>query len=285
MTKTRGTALLLGDAPGPRARRRIWIASVIASVTLALILGVMLSRLADAGQLSARLWDPFTNQKVLRFLLGGLANTAKAAAVAMALAMALGALLALARLGRNRLVSWPAVAYIEFFRAVPLILLIFFCGIGLPQLGVHFPVFWLLVLALVAYNAAVLAELFRAGIRSLDRGQSEAAFAIGLGYWGAMRHVVVPQAARRMLPAVVSQLVTLLKDTSLGFIITYEDLLVRSHQTGTYYGNMLQALTVAAVAYVVVNYTLSRLAGRLEVRQRRRYGAGRVLVKGFAVAE
>jgi glutamate transport system permease protein len=259
---------------------RVRVASVLASVVLAAVVGLMVKKLADAGQFAADLWDPFTNEKVIRYLLGGLANTAKAAVAAMALAMALGALLALGRLSRNRFVRWPAVGYIEFFRAVPLILLIFFCGIGLPQLGARIPVFWLLVLALVAYNAAVLAEIFRAGILSLDRGQSEAAFAIGLGYWPAMRYVIVPQAARRMVPAIVSQLVTLLKDTSLGFVITYEELLRRSEQTGTFYGNTLQALTVAALMYIVVNYTLSRLAHRLEVRQRRRFGAGRIEVGG-----
>jgi glutamate transport system permease protein len=240
----------------------------------------MIKRLADAGQLAARLWEPFTNEKVIRFLWGGLANTVKAALVAMALAMALGALLALARLTHKRLLRWPAVAFIEFFRGVPLILLIFFCGIGLPEYGVKLPVFWFLVLALVAYNSAVLAEIFRAGILSLDHGQSEAAFAIGLGYWPAMQNVIVPQAARRMVPAIVTQLVTLLKDTSLGFVITYEELLRRSEQTGTFYGNTLQALTVAAAVYIVVNYTLGRLARRLEVRQRRRLGAGRIQVEG-----
>lgn len=276
------TAPMLAETLGPRGKRRVWVASLVAGAGLAIVLGLMVRQLADSGQFASDLWKPFTDTKVLRFLWGGLVNTVKAAVVAMMFAMALGALLALGRLARSRLVRWPAVAYIEFFRAVPLILLIFFCGIGLPQYGLRFPPFWFLVLALVAYNGAVLAEIFRAGILSLDRGQSEAAFAVGLGYWAAMRYVIVPQAARRMVPAIVSQLVTLLKDTALGFVITYEELLRRSEQTGTFYGNTLQALTVAAIVFVVVNYSLSRLARRLEVRQRRRYGAGGMQVEGAA---
>jgi glutamate transport system permease protein len=228
------TTPMLAEALGPRAKRRIWVGSVIAVLVLAAIVALMLRQLSDTGQFASRLWKPFTDSRVLDYLWGGLINTMKAALAAMGLAMAFGALLALGRLTRSRLVRWPAVAYIEFFRAVPLILLIFFCGIGLPQYGIRFPVFWFLVLALVAYNSAVLAEIFRAGILSLDRGQSEAAFAVGLGYWRAMRYVILPQAARRMVPAIVSQLVTLLKDTALGFVITYEELLRRSEQTGTY---------------------------------------------------
>jgi glutamate transport system permease protein len=276
------TAPMLGEALGPRAKRRIWIASVAAAGVLAIVLGLMFKQLDDSGQFASRLWEPFTDSRVIEYLWGGLLNTLKAAGAAMGLAMVFGALLALGRLTRNRFVRWPAVAYIEFFRAVPLILLIFFCGIGLPQYGIRFPVFWFLVIALVVYNSAVLAEIFRAGILSLDRGQSEAAFAIGLGYWSTMRFVIVPQAARRMVPAIVSQLVTLLKDTALGYIITYEELLRRSEQTGTYYGNTLQALTIAAIVFIVVNFSLSRLARRLEYRQRRRLGAGGMRVAGAA---
>lgn len=270
----------LGDALGPRGRRRVRVASVVSGIVLAMIVALMIKRLADAGQLAADKWEPFTDPQVLRFLWGGLVDTVKAAVVAMVAAMALGALLALARLTRTWPVRWLAGSYVEFFRAMPLILLIYFCGLGLPEYGVRLPAFWFLVLALVAYNSAVLGEIFRAGILSLDKGQSEAAFAIGLGYWSAMRLVIIPQAARRMVPAIVSQLVTLLKDTSLGFVITYEELLRRSEQTGTFYGNVLQALTVAAVVYMVVNFSLGRLARRLEVRQRRRLGAAPIRVEG-----
>ena len=123
----------------------------------------------------------------------------------------------------------------------------------------------------------MLGEIFRAGILSLDRGQTEAAYAVGLGYWQAMRLVVVPQAVRRMIPAIVSQLVTLLKDTSLGFVITYEELLRRSRITGEFFNNPLQATVFVALVYIAVNLTLSRVARRLEVRQRRRLGAGRIV--------
>jgi glutamate transport system permease protein len=136
------------------------------------------------------------------------------------------------------------------------------------------------VLALVVYNGAVLGEIFRAGILSLDRGQREAAAALGLTYWQVMFLVLIPQAARRMIPAVVSQLVTLLKDTSLGFVISFDELLRRGEQTGEFYSNPLHAVTAVAILYIAVNFTLSRIARRLEVRQRRRLKAAAVVVTG-----
>jgi len=275
------TAPFIAEALGPRGRRRVAVASVLAGAVIAVAVVVSVLRLLHRGQFSDRLIAPLRQWPVQRFLLLGLVNTIKAAAAAMVLAMAGGALLALGRLSRNRPVRWLAGAYVEFFRAMPLILLMLFCVLGLPKLGINLKPFGGVVVALTAYNAAVLGEIFRAGILSLERGQSEAASALGLTYWQSMGRVIVPQAARRMIPAIVSQLVTLLKDTSLGSVINYDELLRRAGNTGTYYGNTLQVLVEAALVYIAINFTLSRLARRLEVRQRRRYKAGAIQVTGI----
>jgi glutamate transport system permease protein len=274
------TAPVLADALGPRARRRVAIASVVAGLLLLLLVGAALKRFADQGQLDADRWRIFTEWSVIRFFLGGLTVTLRVALVAMALALSIGVLLALGRLARTALLRWAAGLFVEFFRGLPVVLLILFCYAGLPRLGLDLSSFWYLVLGLVAYNSAVLAEIFRAGILSLDRGQSEAASALGLSYWQGMRIVLIPQAVRRMTPALVSQLVTLLKDTALGFIIGYEELLRRANINGIFANNLLQSYMVAAAIYIIVNYALSRLARRLEVRQRRRLGAGSIDVSG-----
>lgn len=275
------TAPVLADALGPRARRRVLVASVVAGAAVAALVVLAVRRLDANGQLEADNWRPFTTWPVQRFFLVGLGNTVKAAVTAMVVAMVAGALLALARLARSRPPRWLTTTYIQFFRGFPLYVLILFCGFGLPRLDIRFTPFWFLVLALSIYNSAVLAEIFRAGVLSLDRGQSEAAFAIGLGYWQAMAFVVVPQAVRRMVPAIVSQLVTLLKDTSLGSLIFYEELLRRARINAEFTQQTLPSLVVAAAMYITVNATLSRVAGRLEVRQRRRLGAGRIEVAGI----
>jgi len=274
------TAPVLADALGPRGRRQARIASVVAILAIAAVVVVAFGRLRDRGQLEAELWEPFTQWSVLKFLLGGLANTAKVAALAMAGALAVGALMALARLARTRILRILATIYVEFFRGVPLYLLIVFCAFGLPPSGIDVSLFQALVLGLVLYNSAILGEVFRAGILSLDRGQSEAAYTLGLSYWQTMRMVVIPQAVRRMVPAVVSQLVTLTKDTSLGVVITFEEFLRRSQVSADFFDNYLPATILAAAVYIVINYTLGQIARRLEVRQRRRYQAGSIQVSG-----
>jgi glutamate transport system permease protein len=274
------TAPFIGDALGPRGRRMTTIVSVVSAVVIVAFVVVALSRLSDRGQLDRAKWEPFTQWSVQKFLLKGLRATVESALVAMAGSIVIGALMALARLSRTAPVRWLAASYIEFFRGVPLILLIFFCAFGLPVYGIRLSAFSYLVIGLVVYNGAVLGEIFRAGILSLDRGQSEAAYSLGMTYWQSMLLVVIPQAARRMIPAIVSQLVTLLKDTSLGAPIAYFELLRSGRVNGEFFHNPLQSLVVVALLYIVVNFSLSRLARRLEVRQRRRLGAGSIAVTG-----
>ena len=275
------TAPFMADTLGPRGRR---ITRTVSFVSVVVILGFVvlaLNRLSDRGQLDAAKWRPFTQWSVDKYFLTGLLTTVRVAAVAMAGAILIGSVMALARLSRAAVVRWVAWLYIEFFRGLPIFLLVLFCALGLPRYGVHLSLFWYLTLGLTVYNSAVLAEIFRAGILSLDRGQTEAASALGLGYWQSMLLVIIPQAARRMIPAIVSQLVTLLKDTSLGSVIAFEELLRKAQINGEFFGNRLQSLFVAAVLYIIVNFSLSRLARRLEVRQRRRYKAGSIAVTGI----
>ena len=274
------TATVLADALGPRARRRVLVATVVSTVLLGAVVAVAVRRLETQGQLRAVLWDSFTEWAVWRFLLGGLVETLRVAFVAMGLSMVVGLVLALGRLAQTPPVRWAFTAWTQFFRGVPVLLLIFFSFLVLPEYGLDWSSRWYLVFGLTLYNSAVLGEIFRAGILSLERGQMEAALGIGLTYWKAMRLVILPQAFRRMVPAVVSQLVTLLKDTSLGFIIAHEELLRRANILGVARKNLLQSLFVAALMYLVVNFVLSVVARRLEVRQRRRYSAGAIAVGG-----
>lgn len=267
MSQLRATPF--GDALGPRGRRRVLVATLMAAAVVVALLAVAVSRFADSGQLEWERWQPLTEPAVLRFLLGGLVNTLKVASIALVGALAIGAVMALGRLSRFRPVRWLAFTYVEFFRSLPLLLLILFSVFGLQAQGIDISVFWALVMALAVYNGAVLAEILRAGILSVDRGQTDAALALGLRTGQAMRLVILPQAVRRMLPALVSQAVTLLKDTSLGFFIQYEELLRRGQLSGSFDRNLLQALIVVAAIYIAVNLTLSQVARALEAHQRR----------------
>lgn len=265
---------------GPRGRRRALIGSVVSSVLIVAAVAFLLYRFQQFGVLDADQWLPFTERVNLGFLFEGLVNTLRAAAIAATLSIAAGFLLALGRLAQNAPLRWACRTYVELFRSVPLLIMIFAAFFGLPELGVEVSRYMALILALAAYNSAVLAEIFRAGILSLDRGQTEAAQAIGLRYWQQMRIVILPQAVRRMIPAIVAQLATITKDTALGFVIGYEEFLRRGQNFAEFANNLLPSYLFVAIVYFVLIYVLSRLARRLEVRQRRKLGASRMKVGG-----
>ncbi len=271
---------VLYDAAGPRARRNIRIGSAVGALVLLGLVLVALNRLGSNGQLEAERWKILTNTQLQELLGRALVRTLQAAALAMVLSMVLGALLAVGRLSDRRWVRLPVGLFVELFRALPLLLLILFAALALPQLGVRLSVLWYLVLGLTAYNSAVLCEIFRAGILSIDRGQSEAALAIGLVRGQVLRLILVPQAVRRMLPALISQLVTLLKDTSLGFVIAYEELLRTGQGAVEFLGSRFafQVYVLVALMYIAVNLALSTFARWLDRRQSRRYGVGAVVV-------
>jgi glutamate transport system permease protein len=193
----------------------------------------------------------------------------------MVAATVLGALLAAGRLSDHRWVRVPVTAAIEFFRAVPLLILILFCLLYLPTIGLNISSFGALALGLTLYNMAVLAEIFRAGILSVDRGQSEAGFGLGMRKWQVMTLVLLPQAVRRMLPVLIAQLVVLLKDSSLGFIVGYFELLRQARSLVEFFNfrfgdqYTFQLYVAAAVIYIVVNLLLSALARYVERRTRR----------------
>jgi glutamate transport system permease protein len=263
---------VLYDVPGPKARRRNQVLTAVFGLALLVLLWYVYRRFDARGQWTAAKWRPFTDAKVwTEFVLPGLQATLSAAAVGMVLALAFGVLFAVARLSDHWWISAPAGAVVEFSRAVPLLLMIFFVFYGLPFLIEQpVPAFWAVVAGLTLYNGSVLAEAFRAGIRAVPRGQSEAAYAIGMRKGQLMRHILVPQAARAMLPVIVSQLVVLLKDTALGYIIAYPELLQRGvNEVAANYGNVVAAAIVAGAIYVAVNSGLTAFAGWLERRTRR----------------
>ena len=257
---------VLYDVAGPRGRRRILLGSVAGVLLVVAVLGVAVARLAAKGSLDPELWRVLTEGAVQRLIGRGLVATLRAAVVAMVLSMAVGAVLA----G----VARPAGAWVELFRGLPLLLMILFLFLALPAVGITISVFWALVAGLTLYNSAVLGEIFRAGILSLPKGQTEAAYAIGLRRGQTLRLILVPQAVRRMLPALISQLVTLLKDTSLGFVIGYAELLRNGRTAVEFLGGRysIPIYTAIAVVYIAVNASLSFLARWLDRRTRRKFG-------------
>jgi glutamate transport system permease protein len=267
------TANVLFDAPGPAARRRN---DVLALLTLAAIVGVVYfvyAKFDEKGQWAGQLWRHFLRARTwTEFILPGLAATLEAAALAAVFALILGVTLGLARLSEHRWLRLPAGAVVEVFRAIPLLLLIFFIAYLSPALfGGGDYALVALVGGLTMYNGSVLAEVVRAGVLAVPKGQSEAACAIGLRKSGVMWLVLLPQAVTVMMPAIVGQLVVLLKDTALGYIIGYQDLLSYGFQIlpANYFGTRVSSAIVVAVIYIALSMMLSAVATWLEQRSRK----------------
>jgi glutamate transport system permease protein len=271
------TAPVLFDIPGPKARARIRIGTVIGALLIAGLIAFVLVRLAGNGQLDPQRWAVLfdTRTGVPQTLGRALVNTLQVAAVGMVVATIVGLLLAVGRLSDHRSIRWLAGTYIELFRAIPLLVVIFALYFLLPKYNIELSAYQALTGGLILYNSAVLAEIFRAGILSIDRGQREAAFGIGMRKSQVMTLILLPQATRRMLPVLISQLVVLLKDSSLGFIIGYFELLRGARSLVEFFsvsfGNQytFQLYVAAGVIYIVINLLLSTLARYAEKRTRR----------------
>ncbi|MEO3777362.1 amino acid ABC transporter permease [Micromonospora sp. B11E3] len=289
------TTSVLYDIPGPRQRRITLIGSVVA--TVAVLVGayfLIYKPLDDKGQLSMELWGPLVDPSNENFSqvwdrIGlGFKNTLIAAALAIVSSLVVGTLLAVLRIqlksltrrrftglatplsylvrGLSLLLSAVTRVCVEVFRGLPVVLTIFFVARGFPEFGITFDNLWYLVIGLTVYNSVVIAEILRSGMQGLPGGQAEAAAAIGLSPLQTTRMILLPQAFRIMLPALISQLVVVLKDTSLGFIISYEETLNIGKQIIGVLNNPIQVYVVIGALFIVVNYSLSKLAQYVQHR-------------------
>lgn len=257
----------LYDVPGPRTRQRHRFYGLLSTALILALIGWVLYLLFATGQFTAAKWTPFTYKGIQELLLRGLGNTLRAFAFAAVLSLALGGVLAIGRLSEHRIVRWVSTLLVEFFRAMPVLVMIFFIYVALkadPLIA--------LVAGLTLYNGSVLAEVFRTGVHSVDRGQREAAYALGMHKTQVMTHVLVPQAVRAMLPAIISQLVVALKDTSLGYLITYEEFLHAGKLIASnldYDLPFIPVVMIISPIYIGMCMLLSWLAHWVSRRQRR----------------
>lgn len=266
------TNAVLYETPGPQAKRRSLVASATVGLLLLALVGWIVYTLGTQGQLTAEKWGPLLDPTNGTFtalwgLMGtGLLGTLTAAALAMVFSMVIGTLLAITRVVSAPWYRWLVVGVVELLRGVPVVIMVFFAFRVLPSLGLDLSPMWFLVIGLTAYNSVIIAEIVRAGILALPQGQSEAAYAIGLRRGQVLSQVLLPQAFRAMLPALISQLVVIVKDTSLGFIVAYVDVVREAQVIIQNLNNPIQTYIVVAAIFILVNYLLSRLATFTERR-------------------
>lgn len=267
------SASVLFDAPGPRARARNWVFTMLTVVVAAVLLGFVIWRMWTKDQLTGAKWEPFLTADLWRtYVLPGVQGTLTAAVVSIVFALILGVLLGVGRLAPIAPIRWICGVIVEFFRAVPVLIMMIFAYF-LYAVYDTFPSKHLalagVITGLTLYNGAVIAEIVRAGINTLPRGQREAAASLGLSWGQTMRLILLPQAITAMLPVLVSQLVVVLKDTAIGYQITFVEMVRQGTVIGSAYGNYLPALIVIAILMITVNFTLSWFATWLERRMRR----------------
>lgn len=274
---------VLYDVPGPKAKARY---RVLSGVVLLISLGIaflIYLALDSKGQLTAAKWEPFvTSSTWTTYLLPGIQGTLVAAALSIVFALVLGAILGIGRLSEHRAVRAVSGVFVELFRAVPVLILMIF----LYAVYAEYEVFKVRYLALAAvvtgltlYNGSVIAEIVRAGVNSLPKGQTEAASALGMRKGQVMRIVLLPQAVTAMLPAIISQMVVALKDSALGYLIGYVEVVRAGQQVGAFYGNYLPSLIIVALIMIVINALLTKLATVVEgrMRQKKRKTGGTVV--------
>lgn len=254
---------ILFGAPSPQARKITQVVSLIAAAGLIALAAGVVWRFQSAGQLEARFWEFFAWPTTWAFLAKGLLGTLASSAMAAVIALSLGLVLLAGRLARPRIVRWPSIAVIEFLRGTPTLLLIYVCFLVLPAAGIKLGTYWMLTLPIGLSTAAVVAEVYRAGVLAVPRGQTDAARSLGLTELQVFRFVVFPQALRYIVPALVAQLVIVVKDTTFGYIVTYGELMQNAKVLIANYHALVPVYLVVAVLYCLVNYAISRASRRL----------------------
>jgi glutamate transport system permease protein len=265
---------VLFDTPGPRTRARYRVIAVLSILVFLLALAWALSRFYEKGNLDPAKWAPFLTADIwTNYLIPGLVRTLEAAIVSMLFAAVFGLVFGMGRLSHVRILRWVSTVVVEFFRSVPVLVMMFFTFYWVAFNTTLPPELFSLVAVitgLTLYNGSVVAELIRSGVGSLPKGQTEAGLSIGLTRGQTLRTILLPQAVTAMLPALVGQLVVVLKDTALGQIVTYPELLNTYQQIGSFKSNPVPAMIVIALIFIVINYALTSVAARVDARLRRR---------------
>ena len=250
----------LYEAPGPRTKRLTLIGTIISLVLLSIGLVLVVRQFYITGQLDAKYWEFFASWSTWRYLFEGFLGTVKVAITAAAISLVLCVVLMFGRISGIRALELICRIVIDFFRGVPSLLLIYFFFLVVPQYGVRLPPFWMITIPVALAASGVLAEVFRAGVNAVPKGQTEAALSIGLTPGKTMRKIILPQALRIVVPSLISQLVVVVKDTTVAYVVSYPDLMQNGRVLITSHDAVVSVYLVAAVIYILLNFAINQLS-------------------------
>lgn len=248
----------LYEAPGPRTRRRVRIATAVSLILVVAALAAIGYRFYITGQFAPRYWTFFAKATTWKFLLQGFAGTVRVALTAGAIALALGLLLMLGRISHLKVLYAVCRVITEFFRSLPSLLLIYFFFLVVPQYGIKMSSFWMLTLPVALAAAGVLAEVFRAGVNAVPKGQIEAALSLGMSPLRTTFKIVLPQAIRFVIPSLISQIVVVVKDTTVAYVVSYPDLMQNARVLITNYDALVSVYFTIAIIYILINYAINQ---------------------------
>ena len=256
----------LYEAPGPRTHRRMVVGTIVSALVVLWLVYLVWHQFYVTGQFAPRYWSFFAQWPTWRFLIDGFRGTIAVAVTAGVISLVLGMLLMLGRVSENRALSAACRVVIDFFRGVPSLLLIYFFFLIVPQYGIKMPSFWMLTLPVALAAAGVLAEVFRAGVNAVPRGQVEAAYSLGLTRGKVMRRIVLPQAIHYVIPSLISQLVVVVKDTTVAYVVSYPDLMQNARVLITSYDSLVSVYLVVAIIYILINYAINQASAYVSRR-------------------
>ncbi|MCD7802237.1 MAG: amino acid ABC transporter permease [Clostridiales bacterium] len=257
---------VLYEPPGPRTKKYILIGTILSILALVVLAAAVIRQFYINGQLDAKYWSFFTKYTTWRFLGQGLVGTITVAVVSGIIAFALGMLFMLGRISKYKWLCGISRALIEFTRGVPTLLLIYFFFLVVPQLGISLPAFWKIAAPVAISAPGVVAEVLRSGVNAVPKGQTEAAQSLGMRWGSVFFKIVFPQALRYVVPALISELVIVLKDTTFAYVVSYADLMQNAKVLISNYDALLSIYLVVAVIYILINYVLHRLSVLLAER-------------------
>lgn len=251
----------LYEAPGPRTRRLMVAGTVVTGILVIIGIGLVIRQFYVTGQLAPRYWTFLAQPTTWRYLLQGFRGTASVALTAGVLSLLLGLVLMLGRTSGIRPLSALCRVVTDFFRGVPSLLLIYFFFLAVPQYGIRLSSFWMITLPVTLAASGVLAEVLRAGVNAVPRGQVEAALSLGMRRGRIMFKIVLPQAVRFVIPSLISQLVVVVKDTTVAYVVSYPDLMQNARVLITNYDALVSMYFTVAIVYILLNYAINKLSG------------------------
>ena len=248
----------LYEAPGPKTKKKMLVGTIVSLIAVVALFAWVLYRFWVKGQLSYRYWKVFSWRTTWAYLGQGLVGTFEVALTAGAIALVLGMVLMLGRISRFKVLRGICAVITNFFRGVPSLLFIYAFFFVIPSMGLKMSSFWMLTVPIALAASGVLAEVFRAGVNAVPKGQTEAGLSIGLSSWKVKKKIVLPQAIRFVIPSLISQLVVVVKDTALAYVVTYPDLMQNAQVLRTNYDALIPTYLVVAVIYILINYAINK---------------------------